>query len=304
MAETPEETAPGPERAVSLEEAYAHCAGLTGGHYENFPVGSRSLPPERRRYVHAIYAFSRTADDFADEKISERPPEERLRLLEDWDARLSRAAEGQPRPADGPIFLALADTLEKCRLPAALFHNLLTAFKMDVTVLRYKDFEQLLGYCRCSANPVGRLVLHLFGYTDPALFEQSDAICTALQLANHWQDVAVDLEKDRIYLPEEDILRFGYSYEDLQARRFDACYAALLRFEVERAWELFRRGRPLCDRVGKDIRREMRLTWLGGTRILEKIEAQEYNTLAARPKLGFLDKARIVWRYFCWKSEE
>lgn len=273
-----------------LEESFAYCENLTKNHYENFPVASWRIRNEKRRYVYAVYAFARAADDFADEAQFDG---NRFPNLERWEAELEKCAAGYPTH---PTFIALGETLRQCQIPIQLFRDLLHAFKMDVTVKRYENYDQLLNYCRYSANPVGRIVLAVFDYRDTELEHQSDCICTGLQLANHWQDVDVDRRKDRIYLPLEDIARFGYSVEALMERRSDKAFRDLLHYEVDRAWELFNEGKPLCTRVGADIGIEMRATWLGGTGILRKIEAVNYDVFNRRPEIRLADKISILLR--------
>lgn len=265
-------------------------------HYENFPVGSRFISKERRPAIHAIYAFARTADDFADELLveGEKPaPARRLELLNEWERQLEACYEGHP---EGPIFAALFEAVQRYNLPYQLLADLLSAFRMDVTKNRYKNFEELLFYCRHSANPIGRLVLWVHGARDEECAKLSDFICTALQLANHWQDVSVDLLKDRVYLPEDEIKRFGYSYEDLFAKRTNPSFTSLLRFQVERTRDIFHQGLPLFKRLGKNLSFEIRLTYEGGMRILEKIEGQGFDVFKARPVLRLPDKALIFFR--------
>jgi phytoene synthase len=259
------------------------------------------IPKARRRHVYSIYAFARAADDFADEGYQDdthtapatMDESQRLAALDDWEEKLEACYRGQ---ASHPVFIALAETVKDLQLPIQLFRDLLSAFKQDVVKRRYASYEEVLDYCRRSANPVGRLVLLLFGYREEHLHQTSDLICTGLQLANFWQDVAVDLKKDRIYLPQDEMARFGVSVEDLSEGRFNQQYAALLRFQVERTRELFERGRNLPRLVGGRLSFELRLTWLGGMRILEKIAAQEYDTLSARPKITTIDKIELVAR--------
>ena len=279
--------------ALSLEEAFAFCEARVRGHYENFPVGLW-VPRAKRRYVHAIYAFARAADDFADERMYEGM---RAEKLYQWEARLHAAYEGQ---AEDPIFIALADTVRTLAIPKDLLLDLLSAFRQDTMKSRYTTWEELLDYCRRSANPVGRLVLLVFGYRDPDLPPLSDSICTALQLANHWQDLAVDLRKDRIYAPRELLDRFGVKEWDLNAGKVTGSFQALMAELVSRTRVLFRDGRPLCDRVGPDLRFEMRLTWLGGSGILDRVEAAGYDVFRRRPRYGLLGKLALAWRAWRW----
>jgi squalene synthase HpnC len=280
-------------RSWTEAEAFAYCTALTKSHYENFPVGSVLIPARLQPAIHSLYAFMRTADDFADENRKAGDEAERLAHLDAWGRLLSDCERGQ---ANHPVFIALRRTLDEHRLPVQWLRDLLHAFTMDVTVYRYKTYEDVLNYCRYSANPVGRLILTLFGYRDEQRYRMSDAICTGLQLANHWQDVEVDLRKDRIYLPQEDLDRFGVTVEELKARRWNEPFRKLLAFEVERARELFRTGRPLPESVGGRLRLELRVTWSGGVKILDKIEAADYDVFRRRPTVTKPDWARIAVR--------
>ena len=259
-------------------------------HYENFPVASLLLPRALREPVEAIYAFARSADDIADE--GDAAPVVRLARLNDYRRELLAIEQGKT-PAD-PMFARLARNIRDFSLPVQLFRDLLDAFQQDVGKTRYADFAELLDYCRRSANPVGRLVLRIGGYRDEALDRSSDALCTGLQLANFWQDVEVDLRKDRIYLPLDEMDRFGVRVEDLQAKRFTREYASLMKFQVERTRDLFNRGAALPARVRGRLAVELRLTWLGGMRILERIEENGYDTLNSRPRITTTDKIRIL----------
>ena len=276
------------ERSWTLDEAFEYCERLAATHYENFPVGSRFIPKKLRPYVHSIYAFARIADDFADEP--DTLDNLRLAFLENWENQLLQCVWRTPQH---PVFIALKETIHKFDLPVTLFQDLLMAFKMDVTTKRRERFEDLLTYCRNSANPVGRLVLLLFGYRDPELHALSDSICSALQLANFWQDVAMD-EKDRVYLPLDDMAKFGYREEDLKEHRCNEAFRNLMRHEIARTRELFHRGRPLCDKVGRELRFELHLIWNGGMTILDRIESVDYNVFIHRPTLGLKDKITMV----------
>jgi hydroxysqualene synthase len=280
-----------------LRAAYAECQRLARRHYENFPVASLLVPRDRRDALAAIYAFARAADDFADEPGVEG----RLELLADWRRRLYQCAEGE---ANHPVFLALGDAIRKYRLSLVNLDNLLRAFESDVRENRHQDFASLLNYSKCSANPVGRLVLELFDHRDPELLNFSDNICTALQLTNFWQDVRIDLERDRIYLPTEDLARFNISLEDLQrwshesrgkaaGARPDDRWRNLMALEAERTWQLFANGKPLPERVVPELRRQLRLTWLTGSAILARIESANYDVFNRRPKLRWFDFLRL-----------
>lgn len=277
------------ERSWTLEEAFEYCGRLAATHYENFPVGSRFIPKKLRPYVHSIYAFARIADDFADEP--DTLDNLRMAFLENWEGQLLQCIWRTPQH---PVFIALKETIQKFDLPVTLFQDLLMAFKMDVTTKRHGRFEDLLAYCRYSANPVGRLVLLLFGYRDPEFHTLSDSICTALQLANFWQDVAVDYQKDRIYLPRKDMSKFGYREEDLKDGRHNEAFRNLMRHEIVRTRDLFHHGRPLCDKVGRDLRFELHLIWNGGMTILDRIESADYNVFIHRPTLRLTDKITMV----------
>lgn len=269
-----------------IRAAYAECRRLATSHYENFPVASWLVPHDKRDALAVVYTFARCADDFADEPGVQG----RLAALADWRCRLDRCLE---KPPDDPVFIALADVIERFRLTREHFHNLISAFESDVRVNRRPDFASLLEYCRCSANPVGRLVLELFGHRDPVLFALSDCICTALQLTNHWQDVAIDLSRNRIYLPLDELARFELSIEDLhalmlssegaRAKSLQRRWQALMVFQVRRARQLFKEGQPLPESVVPELRLQLRLTWLGGMTILKKIEAVSYDVFSAAP---------------------
>ncbi len=274
----------------SVEESYAYCEALARARYENFPVASRAVPRSIRPHVCAIYAFARAADDFADEPSHEG---RRLEELDRWEERLEACAGGR---ADHPVFVALGETLRRFDLPLEPFRDLLDAFRQDCRVRSYLRWDDLLDYCRRSANPVGRLVLLLFGHRDEDRAARSDSICTALQLTNFWQDVAPDYGRGRIYLPEEDRRRFGVSEEDLRGERLHDGFRALLAEIVGRTRRSFEDGRPLLGMLRGRLALEIRLVWLGGNRILDRIEAADYDVFRRRPSLGGLDKARLVGR--------
>lgn len=286
---------PNSASAPAVAAAFAYCERLARAHYENFPVGSHLVPRLLRRHVYSIYAFARTADDFADEGYQAHGLQgaERLAALDDWQRKLLACAHGQ---AEHPIFIALAATIKELQLPLTLLSDLLAAFKQDVVKRRYANFDEVLDYCTRSANPVGRLILLLFGYRDEQLHRLSDHICTGLQLANFWQDVAVDVKKDRVYLPQDEMADYGVSVDDLCAGRFSEEYAALLKVQVARTREQFARGRQLPELVRGRLRYELRLTWHGGMRILERIEDLGYDTLRQRPIISTTDKLRLLVR--------
>lgn len=258
---------------------------MSVGHYENFPVASVLLPAPQRAPVAAIYRFARSADDFADE--GDLPAGERLALLEDYRARLGAIARGET-PQDA-AFAELARVVRSHALPIGLLGDLLDAFSQDVVKTRYADFDELLDYSRRSANPVGRLLLHLFGAATPENLAQSDAICSGLQFANFWQDAALDWDKGRIYLPLEEMARYGVTESHLAGARCDAGWRALLGFQVARTRAMLHDGAPLGRRLPGRIGLEIRLTVQGGLRILERIEAAGYDVFRRRPVLRWHD---------------
>lgn len=272
----------------SIGHAFEYCEKITRAHYENFPVASRFIPASKRPYVAAIYAFARTADDFADE--GDIPAQERLSKLDDWEEKLDRCCEGE---ASDPIFIALAETVSRCGIPKKPLADLVTAFRMDVTRSRFSTFHELLDYCTHSADPVGRLVLYIFSSATDRTMGFSDNICTALQLANFWQDVSVDWKKGRLYLPLEDLQRFGYTENDLAMGIYDERFRNLLKYQVDRTKRYFESGRPLLAEAPNDLKFELRLTWFGGQTILNKIEQAEYDVLNRRHVITSLDEAGI-----------
>jgi squalene synthase HpnC len=277
-----------------LRDAYAACQALAESHYENFPVASRLLPKPLRPHVAAVYAFARTADDFADEPG--REPDERLRLLSDWRQRLHDQSDRSPE------FLALHDTIQRFRLPVQLFDDLLDAFVQDVTTTRYETWDGVLDYCRRSANPVGRLVLRLSGYQDEALDRASDAVCSALQLTNFWQDLAIDWSRGRLYVPAETWRRHEAEPSVLSGGVMTAEWIAAMRECAERTRRLFMDGRPVCDGVRGRLRYELRATWLGGTRILTRLEQSGFDVFRHRPALGAADAIVIACGTLLWRE--
>lgn len=281
--------------ASDLAAAYAWCERLAREHYENFPVASRLLPARMRPHIAAIYAFARIADDFADEPG--RADAERLQLLAEWEAGL----EPGPPSSEPQVFLALHHTIQECRLPRQLFHDLISAFRQDVTVKRYESWHDVLDYCRRSANPVGRLVLRVAGYDDPRLDAASDALCTALQLTNFWQDLERDWQNGRLYVPAEVHRAHGADLADLEKRRWTESWRQTLEACGAKTRALFAAGRPVCDGVAGRLRWELRLTWLGGSRILDKLEAARFDVFGQRPTLGAADAPAIVGRLLRWR---
>jgi squalene synthase HpnC len=276
-----------------VDDAYAACLRLAQDHYENFPVASRLVPSALRPHVAAIYAFARGADDIADEPG--RTPGERLALLDEWAAHLREA----PRT---PVFEALADTRARFDLPLALFDDLLSAFRQDVITTRYATWAEVFEYCRRSANPVGRLVLRLAGVRRQDADEWSDAVCTALQLTNFWQDLAIDWARGRLYVPEDVWRSAGADPHDLDRGVLSPAWRRALAECGGVTGELFTRGRPVCDVLHGRLRYELRATWLGGTRILERLRAVDYDVFAARPTLGGADAIVIAWRALTWRA--
>jgi hydroxysqualene synthase len=277
----------------SPDDGFRYCEQIARSHYENFPVASRFVPKEIRKYVWTIYTFARIADDYADEPGYTLA--ERMDNLNQWEQYLLECYHGNPTHR---AFAALAETVERFQIPVELFQDLLLAFRSDVTVRRYETFENVLEYCRRSANPIGRLLLLLFNYRSETLLELSDHICTALQLTNFWQDVSLDLQKDRIYLPLEDLEEFGYTEQEFMEQKFNSRFRDLMAFQVQRTAELFIVGKPLLSKVDKDLSLELKITWNGGTRILEKIHTLDYNVLTHRPVLSLLDKLGLLFRSF------
>lgn len=267
-------------------------------HYENFPVASILLPAHLRPAVEIIYAFARSADDLADE--GDATPEERLAALAAYDVQLDKIAASLV--PDTPLFQSLAGIIDTYDLPLQPFRDLLSAFKQDVVTTRYADFEMLLDYCRRSANPVGTLMLHLYKATTPDNLRDSDAICSALQLINFWQDVAIDWQKARIYLPLDDMHRHGITESDIALGHTTDAWRALMQFEVARARSTMLSGAPLALRLPGRIGWELRMVVQGGLRILEAIEAADYDVFRHRPKLGKNDWLKILWRTFRMKS--
>jgi hydroxysqualene synthase len=287
---------------VVTEAAYARCLDIAQRHYENFPVASRLLPRRARPHIAAIYAFARIADDFADEGT--RSPAARLALLDDWQDRLHRAV-ATPRSEDdsdaAAIFHALGDSIRQCNLDVQLFDDLLSAFRQDVTVRRYETWDELLDYCRRSANPVGRLVLRVNGYRDHHLDACSDAVCTALQLTNFWQDLELDLKKDRLYVPVAEMRAAGANIEDLRRFRLTPEWRRAMEAAGARTRALFEAGRPVADGVRGRLRWELRATWLGGMRILDQLAAAGYDVFTVRPTLGAFDAVVIAGRALTWR---
>jgi len=281
---------PLPPAGSSRAEAERYTRWLATNHYENFSVVTWLLPKRLHQHFFNVYAYCRWADDLGDEIAD---PYRALELLDWWGEELRRCYAGDP---SHPVFVALAETIRAFDLPAEPFEDLLRAFRQDQTVHRYADWDGVLGYCRYSANPVGRLVLYLCGYRDADRQRLSDATCTALQLANFWQDVARDLEKDRIYIPLDRLAAHGLSERDLWEKNFDARYAALMKELIASTRELFAQGGRLNAMVSAELRVDLELFHRGGVAVLDAIEAIGYDTLHRRPVLSRGAQARLLGR--------
>src|SRR5215469_7327360 len=275
-----------PDSPPSLKEAQAYCERLARTHYENFSVATWFLPARLRQHFYNVYSYCRISDDLGDEVGN---PQESLRMLDQWETELNACYDGSPRH---PVFVALAETVRQFAIPRHEFSDLLIAFRQDQTVTRFETFNDVLGYCRYSANPVGHLVLYLCGYSDAERQQLSDYTCTALQLANFWQDVAVDYRKGRIYLPLEDLRRCGVSEDDIACGRANPPFVGLMKFQVQRAREWFERGLPLAKKVNKELAIDIELFSRGGQEILNAIERQRFDVLSSRPVIS---KPRKLW---------
>ena len=280
-----------PAVAPSLEEALAWCKHLAETHYENFHVASWFLPKKLRPHFHTIYAYCRVSDDLGDE-VGDHA--QALALLDQWNEELDACYAGTARH---PVFVALAETIRVCRIPKEPFADLLTAFKQDQIVTRFRTMDEVLAYCRYSANPVGRLVLYVCGYADAERFRLSDATCTALQLANFWQDVASDYKlRDRIYLPQDAMLAFGVTKEMIAEGKPTREFRALLKDQVAYARSLFEAGLPLLGMVDKELALDLDLFSRGGLEILRAIEQRDYDVLSGRPAISRATKIALALR--------
>jgi squalene synthase HpnC len=279
-----------PQAPPTLAEAREYCARLARTHYENFSVATWFLPKRLGQHFFNLYAYCRISDDLGDE-VGEAAAS--LELLDQWQHELDACYHGVPKH---PVFVALAQTVRQFDIPKHEFSDLLIAFRQDQTVTRFETFADVLGYCRYSANPVGHLVLYLCGYRDPERQQLSDFTCTALQLANFWQDVSIDYAKGRIYLPLEDLRRVGVTEDDIACSRNIPAFRALMRFEVERARDWFRRGLPLVDKVDRELAVDLELFSRGGQEILRAIEKLDYAVLGNRPKISKPRKLALVAR--------
>lgn len=293
---------------AGIAEAYASCERVARTHYENFPVASWLLPRHMRPHVAAVYAFARAADDFADER--DLPATTRVALIDGWERRLFHAVQSQdaPWPAapDEPreapdIFVALRESMRALSLPVRYFEALLSAFRQDVTVTRYRTWDQMMQYCQRSANPVGRLVLRIAGYDNPNLDAASDAMCAALQLTNFWQDLKIDFDRGRLYLPQDERERHGALERDLAAGDITIQWQRALSTAVARTRLLFDEGRYVCDGVRGRLRYELRATWLGGVRILDRLERVRFDVVRRRPTLGVGDVLVVAPLVLAWR---
>jgi squalene synthase HpnC len=288
---------PPPPEPLELDACYRYCEALARARHHNFPVASMFVPRMLRRHIWALYAFARSADDFADEPSFEG---RRASELDRWEERLSRCYFGEP--ADHPVFVALADTIRRFELPITELQAVLSGFRTDLEGPHYTTFKELRSYTALAAEPVGHLFLYLGGYRDPVLHAYADDLCTGLALAKILQDIPADMERGRIYLPAEDLRHFGVSEDDLARRRPTRAVNALVRFEVARTRALFERARPLVDMIGANLAIELALIWHGGMRILDKIARASGRLLAQRPALDSFDKALVVSRALKWRG--
>lgn len=287
LPEAPDGAPPGP---WTKEAAYRFCERMATSHYENFPVASRFVSAPLRPHVWAIYAFARTADDFSDEPRFEG---RRREALDAWEQFLETAYH---QDLDHPIFLALRDTVRRHNIPIGPLKHLLTAFRMDLTKVRYASFAELRNYCEHSADPVGQLLLFIHGHRQPELHRFSGEICSALQIANFLQDLSVDTPRGRCYLPQEDLEHFGVTFDQLAEGRHTTEFKELMRFSVARVRTMFLRGRPLIRKVSPGLSLELEATWRGGMKVLELIEEVDYEVLDYRPILNKRDVVDVAGR--------
>lgn len=283
--------------SLELDACYRYCEALVRSRHHNYPVASMFARSELRKHIFALFAFARTADDFADERAYEG---RRARELDRWEEQLHLAYRGH---AEHPVFVALADTVDKFALPITEFTELLSGFRTDLERRRYATFDELRSYTRTAAEPVARLLLYIGGYRAPELHAYAEDLGSAIAVARLVQDVPSDWQRGRVYLPAEDLRHFGVVESDIEHRRVTPAVGALVRYEVARTRALFERSRPLIDLVGADLAVELALTWHGGMRILEKIEAVGDRLFAERPSLGNRDKALVLARAIKWRGE-
>ena len=291
-------------RPDPLARAYATCEALARSHYENFPVASRLLPAQMRPHIAAVYAFARLADDIADEGTAS--PSARQEQLALWQDRIHRAATDGTAPVSGDadrdtlVAMALGHSIRSLDLPLPLFDDLLSAFRQDTMTTRYDSWDEVLDYCRRSANPVGRLVLRIAGYRDAALDRSSDALCTALQLTNFWQDFGRDWRAGRLYAPRDEQAACNAHEADLAAGRMSPAWDRVLAHAVALTRQRFAEGRDVCNGVTGRLRLELRVTWLGGARILEQVDRMRDQLLTRRPAIGRRDVPVLLWRAARW----
>lgn len=292
----------------SLRRAYAACLALARSHYENFPVASWLLPGEMRPHVAAVYGFARVADDIADE--GDAPADDRKRRLVAWQERLHATVAAAPASAtvsdhdnEGLMLIALAHSIRSLDLPIALFDDLVSAFGQDITTWRYDSWDEVFEYCRRSANPIGRLVLRIAGYRDAALDRSSDALCTALQLTNFWQDFGHDWRIGRLYVPRDAVVSCRAREMELSGPMLPESWMAVLAQCIALTREQFAEGRAVCDGVRGRLRYELRVTWLGGSRILDAVERVGPDLLYHRPTLGLRDAPALFWRAWRWPPQ-
>jgi squalene synthase HpnC len=283
--------------SLEIEACYRYCEALCRAKHHNYPVGSMFARSQLRKHIFALFAFARVADDFADEPAYEG---RRARELDRWEEQLHQAYRGN---ADHPVFVALADTVDKFALPITEFTEMLSGFRTDLERRRYATFDELLSYTRQAAAPIGRLLMYIGGYRAPELHAYAEDLANALAVARLIQDVAQDWDRGRVYIPAEDLRHFGVSEADIASHRISAAVGNLVRFEVARARALFERARPLVDVVGSDLAVELALTWHGGMRILDKIEHTGKRMFARRPQLNAADKAIVLARALAWRGE-
>jgi squalene synthase HpnC len=283
--------------SLEQEACYRYCEALVRARHHNYPVGSMFARSELRKHIFALFAFARVADDFADEAAYEG---RRARELDRWEEQLHAAYRGH---ADHPVFVALADTVDKFALPITEFTELMSGIRTDLERRRYATFDELRSYTRQAAEPVGRLLLYIAGYRAPELHAYADDLSSAVAVARLIQDVPADWQRGRVYLPAEDLRHFGVTEADIATRRVTPAVGALVRYEVARTRALFERARPVVDLVGADLAVELALTWHGGMRILDKIASTGDKLFAQRPQLDNVDKAIVVARAVAWRGE-
>ena len=294
----PHRAVPLPPQPLELTACYSYCEALARARTHNYPVASLFAPSQVRRHIHAVYAFARCADDFADEPEYDG---RRARELDRWEERLHSCYYGEP--PDHPVFVALADTVKRYELPITEFSALITGFRADLDRQRYNSMTDLRSYTALSAEPFGRLLLYLGGYREPALLRYVEDLCSGLAMARMLQDLPANYERGRIYIPEDDLHHFRVTEDDIANRRATTGVGALVRYQVAHIRGLFERARPLVEEIGNNYAIEMALIWHGGMRILDKIDAVGKNILRQRPKLNSFDKAQVVLRSLAWRGD-